>query len=489
MDHDALAHESTLNDVHGTVFSLPELRANIVPFLKPKDLQIMLQTCTTWHDLWAPELYAHLNLSQYTLSNSIPNVVKYGRHVQTLRLYKTQAQPTLFVLQQTPYLRRLVLSYANLSSTELDQILSALPAQVHHLVAAVRSLVRHRIGLAPWFPEPMFRSVARLHNLQSLDWDASGMTIHVDDILHVLQSCPHLVSLEFSDLKVVYMDSGSSVEHEICIMSGRPSDPPGPLVSAILDTDTTALYIGRRLQKLALRLVHISDEGVLRLLGIDLVPKTEADTGLRPHALMHLEVDRCYSFTHKSGVRIMQECDRIQQLNLIQSKIATIELFQGGLWACSKSIQQLSLDIGLPSLDPTHIYRPDAMVRDGVPPLAITDQLVIRDQIQALANLRLFKLQGYPVDLVVLEDMSFARGLHTAHVQLMARVAPARFAQERDRLESQAKAWVEKQPEGWEATVKQGTPSYPPRFLIRFVAKGKTPALGFNSRMCHISAV
>lgn len=482
MDHDALAHECTSNDHHTAVFSLPELRANIVPFLKPEDLQIMLQTCTAWHDLWAPELYARLNLSQYT-RNSIPNVVKYGRHVQTLRLYKTQAQPTLFVLQQTLNLRRLVLSYASLSSTELDQILSALPAQVHNLIAVVQSLVRHRVGQAPWFPEPMFRSVARLHNLQSLDWDASGMTIHVDDILHVLQACPHLVSLVFSNLKVVYMDSGSNVEHETCIMSGRPSDPPTPLVSAILDTDIAALYIGRRLQKLAFHFVHISDEGVLRLLGIDLVPKAEADTGLRPHALVYLEVDHCYSFTHKSGVRILQECDRIQHLNFFQSKIATIELFQGGLWACSKSIQQLSLDIGLSSLDPTHIHRSDAMLRDGVSPLAIADQLLIRDQIQALANLQLFKLQGYPVDLVVLEDMSFARDLHTAQVQLMARLTPERFEHERDRLEKQAKAWVDKQPEGWQVTVKKGTLSYPPRFLIRFLAKGKVAAPGFSSHM------
>ncbi|KAF9378319.1 hypothetical protein CPC16_011366 [Podila verticillata] len=484
MNHDALEHECTSNDLHTTVFSLPELRANIVPFLKPEDLQIMLQTCTTWHDWWAPELYVLLNLSQYT-RDSIPNVVKYGRHVQTLRLFKTQAQSILFVLQQTPNLRRLVLSYASLSCTELDQILSALPAQVHHLIVTVQSLVRHRVGQASWFPEPMFHSVARLHNLQSLDWDASGMTIHVDDILHVLQACPHLVSLEFSNLKVVYMDSGSSVEHETCIMSGRPSDLPGPLVSAILDTDIAALYVGRRLQKLAFHFVHISDEGVLRLLGIDLVPKAEADTdtGLRPHALVCLDVDHCYSFTHKSGVRILQECDRIQQLNFFQSKIATIDLFQGGLWACSKSIQQLSLDIGLSSPDPTHIHRSDAMLRDGVLPLALADQLLIRDQIQALANLRLFKLKGYPVDLVVLEDMSFARGLHTAQVQLMARLTPERFEQERDRLEKQAKAWVDKQPEGWHVTVEKGTLSYPPKFLIRFLAEGKKVASGSSSHI------
>ncbi|KAG0033201.1 hypothetical protein BGZ82_006202 [Podila clonocystis] len=480
MGHDALTHEKT-PDHQTTVFSLPELRANIVPFLTKADIQAMIQTCTAWLDLWAPELYTCLNLSLYSRSDPTPNVVKYGRHVHTLRVYKTPFQSTMFVIQHTPNLRRFELSHASFSSTEVDQVLSALPAQVHHLYASPLSLVRHRVGESPWF-QSMFHSVAHLHNLQSLEWNAPGMTIHVDDILHVLQACPHLVSLEVRNLKIVYLDSGSSVEHETFAMSGRPSDPPGPLASAILDTDNV-FYIGRRLQKLALHCVHISDEGVLRLLGIDMVPKEEEATSvtLRSHALIHLVVDRCFSFTHRSGTRILQECDRIQYLNLSQSMIATIELFQGGeiggqnLWSCSKSIQKLSLDVKLSNFDPTRIYKREALLRDGVPPLAMADQLLIRDQFRALTGLRLFHLTGYPIDFVVLEDMAFARNLQAAEAQLMCRVPFESVEQELERLERLAKEWNDNQPEGWQVTVGKGTMNYPPKFLIKFLAKDTKP--------------
>ncbi|KAF9316404.1 hypothetical protein BG003_001987 [Podila horticola] len=478
MDHDALAHEKT-SDYQTIVFSLPELRANIVPFLTKANIQAMTQTCTAWLDLWAPELYTHLSLSQYTRSDPAPNVVKYGRHVQTLRVYNTHFQPTMFVIQHTPNLRRFELSYANLTSTEMDQVLSTLPAQVHHLYAAPLSVVRHRVGGSPWF-QPMFHSVARLHSLQSLEWNASGMTIHVDDILRVLQACPHLVSLEFRNLKIVYMDSGSGVEHETFTMSGRPSDPPGPLASPILDTDTAGLYLGRRLQKLVLRSVHISDEGVLRLLGIDMMPKEEeeqaAGTTLRSHGLVQLVVDCCDSLTHRSGARILQECDRIKYLNFLQSMIATIELFQGaGLWSCSKSIEQLSLDIKLSNFDPTRIYKKEAMLRENVPALAIEDQLLIRDQFRALTGLRLFRLMGYPIDFVVLEDMAFARNLQAAEVQLMCRVPFESVEQELKRLERMAMEWSCKQPEGWQVTVGKGTINYPPKFLIKFLTKDTKP--------------
>ncbi|KAF9330937.1 hypothetical protein BG006_006178 [Podila minutissima] len=478
MDHDTLVHEKT-PDFQTTVFSLPELRANIVPFITKADIQAMIQTCTTWLDLWAPELYTRLILSQYNRSDPTPNLVKYGRHVQTLRVYNTQFQPTMFVIQHTPNLNCFELSYASLSSTEVDQVLSALPAEVHHLHATPQSLVRHRVGGSLWF-QPMFHSVAHLYNLQSLEWNAPGMTIHVDDILHVLQACPYLVSLDVSNLKIVHLASGSSVEHETVAMSGRPSDPPGPLVSAILDTDFTALYIGRRLQKLALHSIHISDEGVLRLLGIDMVPKEEATSvtlPLRSHALVHLVVDRCYSITHRSGARIMQECDRIQYLNIYQSMIATIELFQGGggqnLWSCSKSIQHLSLDVKLSNFDPTRIYKREVMLREGVPPLAMADQLLIRDQFRALTELRVFHVTGYPIDFMVLEDMAFARNLQAAEAQLMCRVPFETVEQELERLERLAKEWSDNQPEGWQVTVGKGTRNYPPKFLIKFLAKDK----------------
>ncbi|KAG0085887.1 hypothetical protein BGZ93_002877 [Podila epicladia] len=484
MDHDALPHKTT-PDYQNTVFSLPELRANIVPFLAKADIQAMIQTCTAWLDLWAPELYTRLILSRYSRSDPMPNLVKYGRHVQSLRVYNTQFQPTMFVIQHTPNLRRFELSYASLSSTEVDQVLSALPAEVHHLYATPVSLVRQRVGGSAWF-QPMFHSVAHLHNLHSLEWNAPGMTIHVDDILHVLQACPHLVSLEISNLKIVYLASGSSVEHETVAMSGRPSDPPSLLVSAILDTDVAALYIGRRLQKLALHSIHVSDEGVLRLLGIDMVPKDEATSvtlSLRSHALMHLIVDHCYSLTHRSGTRIMQECDRIQYLNLSQSMIATIELFQGGggegggqnLWSCSKSMQQLSLDIKLSNFDPTRIYKREAMLRDRVPPLAMADQLLIRDQFRALTGLQLFHLTGYPIDFVVLEDMAFARNLQAAEAQLMCRVPFESVEQELERLERLAKEWSDNQPEGWQVTVGKGTPNYSPKFLVKFLARNTEP--------------
>lgn len=103
----------------------------------------------------------------------------------------------LRIVDQTPILRWLDLWNASLSSSELEMILSSVPEllthlEVHLLSRTTRCLLHETF---PWFPKPMRHLVTRVQNLCSLHWSATGMTVHVDDLLRILHACSHLVSL------------------------------------------------------------------------------------------------------------------------------------------------------------------------------------------------------------------------------------------------------------------------------------------------------
>jgi len=80
-------------------------------------------------------------------------------------------------------------------------------------------------------------------------------------------------------------------------------DPLEPLVS-IPDEDLETLYSGHRLRELTLDSTKIADEGLLRLLGIDI--KAIHHTCGWNLNLIRLDVITA-SQTHMSGIRILQK--------------------------------------------------------------------------------------------------------------------------------------------------------------------------------------
>ncbi|KAF9425066.1 hypothetical protein BGZ94_007869 [Podila epigama] len=416
-----------LSNPRESVMSLPELRAFIRAYLTLADIRAMVSVSHTWFDFWAPELYSSLYLPEYSQERyeDTPNIIKYGHHVKSLRVYSTSFDWTQFLIAHMPNLQRFELTRAQMTARELDSVLAALPPTVCHLLVVPRSLVQPKIGLVSWFPEPMIRAVANVQNLYSLDWGASGMTVHVDDILHILKHCPHLKSLELRDLKIVYLGSGSKVDHDVFAMSGRPSDPPGP-EHPINNTDKDALYGGRRLLKLGLYGSHISDQGLLRLLGIHLTPHND-------------------------------------------STMASSTLFQQqNPWACAPSITSLYLHIIPTNFDAYVSHRQNSLLKQGVPPFSEAEQQSIRDCLRAMTHLETLKLTGYPIDFTVIEDMSYFPNLLGAFIMLMTRVTFEQLNENITRLQEVSTSWLAKQPTGWRVIIGRGNTNYPPKYFIYF---------------------
>lgn len=105
----------------------------------------------------------------------------------------------------------------------------------------------------------------------------------------------------------------------------RSPDPPFPSVP-IPDSDLDQIYSGRQLHMLTQENIHITDEGLLRLLGIDLA--TRRLSNARKSALVHLSINS-NGRTHRSGARILQECSRLEVVDFENCRIASLELFQG----------------------------------------------------------------------------------------------------------------------------------------------------------------
>lgn len=138
------------------------------------------------------------------------------------------ANGALHIVDLTPHLQSLDLVTAYFSSSDFDMVLSATSGQLAHLGAHLTALMAFSAygEGQPYFPEHMLRSVSQLHHLRSLHWYASGMTVHIDDVLHFLQACPHLVSFKLGDFKIAYVGFDTPVPP---IAYGH--DSPSPLVT------------------------------------------------------------------------------------------------------------------------------------------------------------------------------------------------------------------------------------------------------------------
>lgn len=457
-----------------TVFSIPELRTTITSFLSVAEIRALVCVCHAWNRFWIPSLYRLIHVTSYKRTRVYPKVGKFGHYVQALQVVNTKIHGALHLINYMPRLRRLILGQMLVSSAEAEEILAAVPNQLSHLDIALRSTCKDAREV-PWVPESVFQSIARLQSLQSLIFGAVGMTLHVGDIIHVLKACPCLVSLELKNLKVLYLHPGRIVDQETL------DSPERPALLKMSDQDVAGLYVGRQLQALKIHNGYITDVALLRLLGVDLVPlhpdsnfvSTERYTaGTRQHSLVHLHVDFCYSLTHRSVARILQDCDRLETVELDRTNIATIDLFEDtNVWPCASSIQSLSLDIKPAEFESKYYYNHHLALRDGVPALFAKEQRRIRDRLQSLVNLRQLNLTGYPIDFTVVEDMSFAKRLEIARVELMARVACEQVESQMAGLVSRANEWKKKQPEGWCCTFWKGHVSRPSTFSLSYSKK------------------
>ncbi|KAF9316415.1 hypothetical protein BG003_001998 [Podila horticola] len=352
--------ENVAKPCQDAVFSIPELQAHIINFLKAKDLAAMMSTCRAWFTLCAPVLYKTLSLRDHK-NTGMPNIEKYGVHVQHLHL-----------------------DFANM------------------------------------LLEPMFHSsFGFLHNLRSLHWSARGNlihVIHVDEILNVLQSCPLLVSLHLGEVHVVYADH-DSMTPQAPIDTHYPSPPGSP--EPALDEDAKTLCSGHQLQELTLSGTKITDEGLLRLLGIDMKPVLSIVHG-NP-ALIRLDVNSDH-LTHKSGSRILQECSRLEVMRVQSSKMASLELFQGdAVWPSAPLIKELSLDFKLLGMDASFYSLHLDWVKGCIPMFLDVEQRQIWSRLQSMVSLRKLEISGHPIDFRLVDDMSFARQLETASVYLLLR--------------------------------------------------------------------
>ncbi|KAF9392472.1 hypothetical protein CPB97_001115 [Podila verticillata] len=434
-----------------TVFSIPELQASITAYLSKKDLKASMLTCHAWFEFCIPALYRNVSLTKYKRTRAYPKIYKYGQYIQLVRLCETNVYGVLHMLDHTPRLRELVLSNSFLSRSEMERVLKAVPGQLTRLQVSLSS--QELDDEKPWFPEPMLPTMSLVRNLRSLHWSAPGMTVHVDDILRVLCACPHLVSLKLEDICMVYQGFDSCVPP-----NGRKlfePDSPGPVVP-ISNSDVDTFYSGNKLQDLTLECVYISDEGLLHLLGIDMKPAHTADH--RNSALARLTMN-CYGPTYRSGTRILQECGQLETFDIEYTRMASLELFLGDtIWPSAPRIKKLCLDFKPFGMDPKCYFRHLLAIQAQAPVFSAQDQRQIWTRLRSMVNLRLLRLSGYPIDLHVVEDMSFATELESATVWLTVRALQDGISSAKDSLMSQVSEWLKSNPQGWERRLIGGSP-------------------------------
>lgn len=462
------APTSVSKEFRDIVFSLPELQAIILTFLTTKDLTDLMLTCRAWFDICVSALYKKISLSRHERTTVYPRLDKYGVYVKELELYHTNVDGARHVFENTPNLEKLELSCLQLSASEMDKVLSSVPGELAHF--------KIRLGEVEGDPytirwsrvqlplEPMFHFVAHLRNLQSLHWDARGMTIHVDDIIRLLQSCPRLVSLHLGDVRVVYVGHDTPLRSQ----HGRIKhyDPPGPFVP-ISDEDLDTLDSGHQLQELAFIEGRISDEGLLRLLGIDPEPAFHAHRRSTP-ALIRLDVN-CDGPTYRSGARILQECVRLKAVDLSGSKIASLELFQDdAVWPSAPFVKELNLDFKPLDMPSSYDFHHGSALMARIPRFSASEQKQIWNRLRSMANLRKLSLSGYPIDFALVADMSFAKQLESGIIHLTIPLPIGLFKPQKEGFLARASEWAVRN-KGWHYRIDENcTYTTLPKFELTY---------------------
>ncbi|KAG0031391.1 hypothetical protein BGZ81_001299 [Podila clonocystis] len=418
---------STVPEIHTSsrakVLSIPELRDIITQYLAKKDIGALTRTCRAWTYLWTPDLYKRLGFTSVARSIiPFPNLSTYGHFVEAVQTPRLKPAEIAELVRELPNLRTLELVCSKLSGAEMDKILEAVQGPLMHLrIVPFQSSVLKPGGSR--YPDPIFLSVVSLRNLQSLEMSALGMTIHVDDVLYVLKMCPHLQSVALIFLNIFCRtSSGDGQEETDSLAAGGDFDPADPVRFPINRSDTVGQYVGRRLRSLKLNYCRIVDHGLLRLLGIDVVPPVASDSH-GDHCLVHLNVaiNGSSRLSDRSVTRILRECCRLEYLDLQDSKAATLALFREvRLWPCTATLQHLSLNLKAYQMSQRVDYFGPVSAANGIAVFSAEEEQMVYDQLSSLKQLR--KLTLYAIvsfEMIAVQDMAFAKYLQSAKIGLM----------------------------------------------------------------------
>ncbi|KAG0335314.1 hypothetical protein BG000_007630 [Podila horticola] len=429
-------------------FLIPELQTHVSTYLNQADLDSLRQTCRAWYYSWAVTHYQTCTSTEFKLgeSKSKMNLDLHGNYIQSLCLENTRSQDTIDLLAHLPNLRALQLVEAALSPESIVHVVSCMPIGLQHLHIQLLDLEKK-------FPPEFFPSLARLSALCSLEWRAAYTEVHVHDLLYVFKACPGLVVFRPYRLRVSSYDSDTTLAvpgHPFL----RPSFAPRPPLFPLKPEDIEGRYVGRRLRTLDFGNVAISDEGLLQLLGIDLMSQEISNLrARRTHALTDLTLKTCYGVTHRSGIRILQECAHLQRLHVLQSGLASMALFHGtDLWPCSPTLQSVELAVYPEDRPPTEPLCHHT-AKESAQAFPLADQEQIMDRLQRMTNLRHLVLVGYALDFAAVEDMSFAKLLTDSRVEMMVRVSPALIPGQFKEIEARGVEWCQRQPTGWSCSV------------------------------------
>lgn len=436
------------------VLTIPELRDKITVYLVKQDIGALVRTCRAWANLWTPDLYKRLGYSS-TLRRLMPfpTLSTHGRFVESVLASRLMPDEIAELVQELPNLRKLELNCFELSGADLDWMFEAIQSPLVHLrLLPFQSSVFKPDG--PRYPDPLLLSVVRLQNLQSLEMNALGMTIHVDDVLHVLKMCPHLRSLNLVFLNIVYQtNNGGHDDARSDDTAVREFDPPGPVRFSIDDSNPECLYIGRRLRTLKIHYCRILDRALLRLLGIDITPPPTGPDTHGSHCLVRLDVaiNASSPLSDKSVTRILQECGRLQFLDLDHSKTATLSLFREVRpWACAATLQELSLNLKAIQVARRVDYSGPLSAANGVEVFSAQEEQEMYDQLSNLRQLKKLRLNAIvSFEMTVLQDMSFAKCLQSAKINLMFQTLNKPCPEDREMMTRKCEEWLRKQPPGW----------------------------------------
>lgn len=416
-----------------TAFAIPELRAHITIFLNTKDILSLTQTCRHWHEIWLTELFTVVSLHRPPSAHFLTLMETYGHHVRKLVLdFPHYEAHYLKILQLAPNTCTLELYLASLSKSKMEEIVSFAPASLRYVTMTLEQEENAAVR------DELFPLLAHFGHLRSIFWVGSNRVykrcIYEDDIARVMEACPQLTTLHLGCVKFLSSEPEPFLEEEA---SGTP---------LAADIETNRLCAGRRLRTLSLSDCTVSDESLLRLLGISPV-----DHGVfaQAHPLVRLNLDlnhtQSNTVTSRSITRILQECRSLEVLMLSNTKVVPAHLFRDDQeWPCAQSLRQLSMDI---------------KTDEQMELMSNRDQELMRDRLRSLTKLKYLYFVGYPLGFAAFEDVSFGQVLERAELSFEVG-APWDYFEEAAgaQLLVQGNGWLKSQlPRRWGCTIRAGS--------------------------------
>ncbi|KAG0247652.1 hypothetical protein BG011_001119 [Mortierella polycephala] len=454
-----------------TVFAIPELLDLITGFLARDDLRVLIRVCRTWNAFWAPYLYSDLFLCKYKKTRVYPKVRTYGHYVEALELNSTTLNNILYLLDYVPNLQSLSLHHSALSLIQLQSIIAMVPqlrglhlsfkrilfkpqdcpltlaASLQNLeqfswmgidseirvddilfvlksCLRLRSLCLSRITLVEELPE-LPRTMVKV---EDHDWQNTSLrrlecnlvllgprqtkATEPEDVHPCIR---RLVGLQYVQLWPL----GYAHFHHAQPTPSKITDALNTIAKycdnlKVLDvkntfptTDDMFKEIMERNHQLQRVCVKNTDIGDLPLQMLARLPAS-----CTAHNLVELDLEGCIHVTSAGITPVLENCGRLQNLNIARTKAATLNLFKGNKpWACRTSLEILRIDI-----QPQDYQPPPRMVnwipvsQQGPPviPYSPEEQLLVKERLTSFTSLRALDIKGLSMEFGMLDDMSFA---------------------------------------------------------------------------------